>query len=86
MSTTKADTSNYIKRGDILTCYDYAEALADVGAFDNYIDESGWGDNFYTERCFDIMMASAEADGIILSDKDDFDFDTFFYDLYQAGR
>lgn len=70
----------------VMTCEEYGEHFFMTYKFDQICDEMYWEGGVNTDRLFEIMRADAEAEGIVLSDSSEWDYDTFFYNAYQCAE
>lgn len=69
-----------------MTCAQYAEHLDGKGGYSQIIDELYWSGGCDTKTLFLYTQKCAEADGIILIDVDEFEYDPYFWDLYQSSE
>lgn len=67
-----------------MSAEEYAEAFVDTKAFDEYVQDSYWQDNFSTDRCLEMMKEFAAGETVALTGIDEFEYDKFFYDTYEC--
>lgn len=65
-----------------MTCEDYYETYLVYPIMD-YIDEMYWEKNYSAERLFNFLLKHAASQSIVLTDADYFDYDGFFWNVYQ---
>jgi hypothetical protein len=70
----------------MINAKDYADDFSMSKAFEDYIDSAYWSDSFDTEEAFQMMMDSAQENGILLDNVDEFDYDRFFYEIYKDSE
>ena len=54
------------------------------GPIDDYIQNAVWSGDFSTDKAYDILLNLAKKKRVDIVDKDDFDYDRFFHDLYKS--
>lgn len=69
-----------------MTCEAFAERMDFDTWLSTYIDESHWDDSFDTEFAFERLIASAEHNGVRLTDADTWDYDRYFWNAYQCAE
>lgn len=67
-----------------MTYLEFAETLANNDFFDDYIQDSFWTKEFKTSKCLAMMETEAKQQKITLTNEEDFDYDKFFFDLYNC--
>lgn len=67
-----------------LTCEEYAEQLDQNYGFEQIIDEMYRDGGCDTNRMFKYVVASAQGDGVTLTDADSWIYDAYLYNIYQS--
>lgn len=60
------------------------EQFADTEDYNEIIDEMYWEDNYSSERLFERTILAATKEGVIITDKDDCDYDGYFWNVWQC--
>lgn len=68
------------------TCEAFAEDLWNQWFFDDLIDEAYWGRSFNAMRFFFALVNEAEKRGVELTDVRDWDFDSYFWEMYRSSE
>lgn len=68
------------------TCEAFAESLCNVYFFDAEIDDMFWRDSFKAENLFEMTKNEAEKRGVVLSDSETWDFETYFWEVYESAE
>lgn len=63
-----------------MSCEDFAESQD----FSTQIDEQNWDGGFDAEALFRVMCAEANAQGVVLIDKDAFWYETYFWNVWKC--
>lgn len=66
-----------------MKCQDFANMLADDNYWYSLIDYQVSDNDFDADEFFDRLIIEANFRGIDLTDKDDFDFEDYWWDLTQ---
>lgn len=76
MATTKTQMS----------CRAFADLLDNTYFFDDVVDGAFWNKSFKSETFFEAMKAEAERRDISLSDSEEWDYENYFWNLYQCSE
>ena len=68
------------------TCEEFSSGLENHYFFDSLVDEQYWADDFKAESYFEMLKNEAKKKNIKLSDADDFDYETYYWELYKASE
>lgn len=74
----------YLDAGTKISCEDYAETLENCWFYANPIDEMRDLREFSADRLFQITAQQADIDGVVLLDHDTWDYETFFWNMYNS--
>ena len=69
---------------DKMTCEQFFDKHYDDHDLSSWIDEMYWERSFSSEKIFNDMVKAADSLKIELTDKDDFDYEEFFWNVYQC--
>lgn len=67
-----------------LNTEDFAEKLVNEFFFDSVIDDMHWAKDYKPAVLFKLLTNEAQKRGITLSDKEEWDFESFFSNLYKS--
>lgn len=68
------------------TCEEFADHLDNHYFFSEMIDEAYWGRDFKAILFFGALVREAESRGVTLTDVRDWDFDSWFWNLYHSSE
>lgn len=68
------------------TASEYIDACHNNNEYDYWFDEMYWKDDFDDELLWKNTLASAAKEGVTIIDAQDFDYPTYFWELYQAAE
>jgi hypothetical protein len=67
-----------------MKCEEFADELYNDYFFDTEIDEQYWSGGVNTTALFKSLCAEADKRGVVLTDVGEWDYDTYFYDVYRS--
>lgn len=70
----------------LISCENLAEMLIDRYAFDEIIDDMFWSQDYDSKRLVDKLLDYANDYGYELADYDDWDYETYFRELYECSE
>lgn len=69
-----------------MTCQEYIDSLNDSYEFDAIFDEMYWSDDYSDKVLWNYVLTKAFINNIILTDILEYDYETEFWELYQAAE
>lgn len=70
----------------LMDCESFLDTLVNEMYFDEMIDTMHWSRDFDSYKLWLVAIAESVDRKIALSGCEDFDYDTYFYDLYKCGE
>jgi len=67
-----------------MSAIDFAERFIDTVNWRMLVDDMHWTDSFSAERCRNLMLFEATYQNKELTGLEEFDYETFFWEAYQA--
>ncbi len=69
-----------------MSILDFAEQFVDTRDFEDYMQDAHWTLDFKTHIAFELMLEAANSEGVQLTDTQSFDYDKFFWNVYQNSE